>query len=92
MHVSSTTLGILVVCPSILWDGPIDIRRHAFFLVEYENTDHFLLLDRAQKSLGLVNGAPDYTPVAGFMAPDVPAKTQTYSVDGRLYAYALPNV
>lgn len=47
---------------------------------------------RAQKSLGLVNGEPNYTPVAGFLAPDVPAKTQTYSADGRLYAYALPNL
>ncbi|PPR05157.1 hypothetical protein CVT26_012243 [Gymnopilus dilepis] len=47
---------------------------------------------RAQKSLGLVNGAPDFTPVAGFVAPDVPARTQTYSTDGRLYAYALPTV
>ncbi|KAF8957747.1 eukaryotic translation initiation factor eIF2A-domain-containing protein [Flammula alnicola] len=47
---------------------------------------------RAQKSLGLVNGTPDYTAVAGFVAPDVPARTQTYSNDGRLYAYALPTV
>ncbi|KAH9483473.1 Eukaryotic translation initiation factor 2A [Psilocybe cubensis] len=47
---------------------------------------------RAQKSLGLVNGTPDYTPVAGFVAPDVPARTQAYSADGRLYAYALPTV
>lgn len=47
---------------------------------------------RAQKSLGLVNGTPDYTPVAGFVAPDVPAKTQAYSLDGRLYAYSLPNM
>ncbi|KDR82120.1 hypothetical protein GALMADRAFT_135484 [Galerina marginata CBS 339.88] len=45
---------------------------------------------RAQKSLGLVNGTPDYTPVAGFVAPDAPARTQNYSADGRLYAYALP--
>ncbi|KAF9481305.1 translation initiation factor eIF-2A [Pholiota conissans] len=47
---------------------------------------------RAQKSLGLVNGTPDYSPVAGFIAPDVPARMQNYSADGRLYAYALPNV
>ncbi|CAA7260971.1 unnamed protein product [Cyclocybe aegerita] len=47
---------------------------------------------RAQKSLGLVNGTPDYTPVGGFVAPDVPARTQSYSADGRLYAYALPSV
>ncbi|KAF8179670.1 eukaryotic translation initiation factor 2A [Pholiota molesta] len=47
---------------------------------------------RAQKSLGLVNGTPDYAPVAGFVAPDVPARMQNYSADGRLYAYALPNV
>ncbi|PPQ86476.1 hypothetical protein CVT24_010162, partial [Panaeolus cyanescens] len=47
---------------------------------------------RAQKSLGLVNGTPDYTPVNGFIPPDVPARTQSYSEDGRLYAYALPTV
>ncbi|KAF4615117.1 hypothetical protein D9613_003458 [Agrocybe pediades] len=45
---------------------------------------------RAQKSLGLVNGTPDYTPVAGFVGPDVPARAQAYSTDGRLYAYVLP--
>lgn len=49
-----------------------------------------VLLVRAQKSLGLVNGTPDYNPVGGFVAPDVPARTQSYSADGRLYAYALP--
>lgn len=47
---------------------------------------------RAQKSLGLVNGTPDYTPVNGFVPPDVPARTHVYSEDGRLYAYALPTV
>jgi translation initiation factor 2A len=55
------------------------------------SADYFPL-DRSQKSLGLVNGAPDYTPVAGFADPDVPAKTQSYSVDGRLYAYALTSL
>ncbi|KAF5318153.1 hypothetical protein D9619_012117 [Psilocybe cf. subviscida] len=47
---------------------------------------------RAQKSLGLVNGTPTYQPVAGFVGPDAPAKAMSYSVDGRLYAYALPTV
>lgn len=47
---------------------------------------------RAQKSLGLVGGTPDYLPVQGFESPDAAAKTYTYSADGRLYAYALPTV
>jgi hypothetical protein len=45
---------------------------------------------RAQKSLGLVTGSPDYASVAGFVAPSESARTYTYSADGRLYAYALP--
>lgn len=48
--------------------------------------------DRAQKSLGLVNGTPNYTPVTGFTAPDVAARSMAYSADGRLFAYALPTV
>ncbi|KAF9446560.1 translation initiation factor eIF-2A [Macrolepiota fuliginosa MF-IS2] len=47
---------------------------------------------RAQKALGLVNGSPDYAPISTFAAPDVPARTHTYSADGRLYAYALPTM
>ncbi|KIJ63412.1 hypothetical protein HYDPIDRAFT_168589 [Hydnomerulius pinastri MD-312] len=47
---------------------------------------------RAQKSLGLVGGTPDYLPVTGFAGPDVPARTYHYSSDGRLFAYALPAV
>ncbi|KAG6375727.1 eukaryotic translation initiation factor eIF2A-domain-containing protein [Boletus reticuloceps] len=47
---------------------------------------------RAQKSLGLVGGTPDYVPLSGFVSPDVPARTYHYSNDGRLFAYALPNV
>lgn len=47
---------------------------------------------RAQKSLGLVSGSPDYVPVPGFLAPDIAARTSHYSDDGRLYAYALPAV
>ncbi|KAJ3891070.1 eukaryotic translation initiation factor eIF2A-domain-containing protein [Lentinula edodes] len=47
---------------------------------------------RAQKSLGLIGGTPDYAPIAGFESPEVPARTYVYSADGRLYAYALPNV
>lgn len=46
--------------------------------------------DRAQKSLGLVGGGPDYAPVDGFQAPDVPAKMYKYSADGRLFAVVLP--
>ncbi|KAH7908360.1 eukaryotic translation initiation factor eIF2A-domain-containing protein [Hygrophoropsis aurantiaca] len=47
---------------------------------------------RAQKSLGLVGGTPDYVPADGFLGPDVPARTYHYSTDGRLFAYALPSV
>lgn len=47
---------------------------------------------RAQKSLGLVSGTPDYTPISGFESPEVAARTFAYSADGRLYAYALPTV
>ncbi|KAF7295858.1 hypothetical protein HMN09_01129200 [Mycena chlorophos] len=47
---------------------------------------------RAQKSIGLVGGSPDYTVAPNFENPDVPARTYQYSADGRLYAYALANV
>ncbi|KAH0825712.1 eukaryotic translation initiation factor eIF2A-domain-containing protein, partial [Lanmaoa asiatica] len=47
---------------------------------------------RAQKSIGLVGGTPDYIPLSGFVSPDVPARTYHYSNDGRLFAYALPSV
>ncbi|KDQ34142.1 hypothetical protein PLEOSDRAFT_1095628 [Pleurotus ostreatus PC15] len=46
---------------------------------------------RAQKSLGLIGGTPDYRPVAGFADTEVTARTYHYSADGRLYAYALPS-
>ncbi|KAJ7799425.1 eukaryotic translation initiation factor eIF2A-domain-containing protein [Mycena olivaceomarginata] len=47
---------------------------------------------RAQKSIGLVGGSPDYVVAPNFEVPDVPARIYHYSADGRLYAYALPNV
>ncbi|CAK5279167.1 unnamed protein product [Mycena citricolor] len=47
---------------------------------------------RAQKSLGLVGGSPEYLPISNFQGPDVPARMYHYSADGRLYAYALPDV
>jgi len=50
------------------------------------------LTDRAQKSLGLVGGTPDYASVRGFVDPVVPARTYQYSNDGRLFAYTLPTV
>ncbi|KIY71317.1 translation initiation factor eIF-2A [Cylindrobasidium torrendii FP15055 ss-10] len=46
---------------------------------------------RAQKSMGLVGGTPHYLPVPGFESPDVPARSYTYSADGRFFAYALPS-
>lgn len=45
---------------------------------------------RAQKSLGLVGGSPEYEAITGFDIPAVPARTYKYSADGRLFAYALP--
>ena len=45
---------------------------------------------RAQKSLGLVGGTPNYANVDNFQAPDVAVRTYQYSSDGRLYAYAIP--
>ncbi|KAF7353882.1 Eukaryotic translation initiation factor 2A [Mycena venus] len=47
---------------------------------------------RAQKSIGLVGGSPDYIVAPNFEVPDVPARIYHYSADGRLYAYALPTV
>ncbi|KAJ7712124.1 eukaryotic translation initiation factor eIF2A-domain-containing protein [Mycena maculata] len=47
---------------------------------------------RAQKTIGLVGGSPDYVVAPNFEVPDVPARIYHYSADGRLYAYALPNV
>ncbi|TRM57853.1 eukaryotic translation initiation factor eIF2A-domain-containing protein [Schizophyllum amplum] len=41
---------------------------------------------------GSCYGTPDYVPVANFEVPDATARTFCYSADGRLYAYALPNV
>ncbi|KAI0728858.1 eukaryotic translation initiation factor eIF2A-domain-containing protein [Fomitopsis betulina] len=46
---------------------------------------------RAQKTLGLVGGTPNYEPLSQFAAPDVPARTFQYSADGRLFAYAVPS-
>ncbi|EIN07884.1 translation initiation factor eIF-2A [Punctularia strigosozonata HHB-11173 SS5] len=45
---------------------------------------------RAQKSLGLVGGTPDYAPLEAFKAPESAARTYQYSSDGRLFALALP--
>jgi hypothetical protein len=42
--------------------------------------------------MGLVGGTPTYTPLEGFAASDVPARTYHYSPDGRLFAYTLPSV
>jgi hypothetical protein len=69
----------------------LDERIVLLTLQEKLLIDHFFSV-RAQKALGLVNGTPDYTEVSGFVVPDVPARIQNYSSDGRLYAYALPAV
>jgi translation initiation factor 2A len=45
---------------------------------------------RAQKSLGVVLGNPTYSPVDAFQAPNDPARTYVYSLDGSLFAYAIP--
>ncbi|KAF8209299.1 eukaryotic translation initiation factor eIF2A-domain-containing protein [Mycena galopus ATCC 62051] len=47
---------------------------------------------RAQKSIGLVGGSPDYIVAPNFEVPEIPARIYHYSADGRLYAYALPTV
>ncbi|KAJ7765703.1 eukaryotic translation initiation factor eIF2A-domain-containing protein, partial [Mycena metata] len=47
---------------------------------------------RAQKSIGLVGGSPDYIVAPNFEVPEVPTRIYHYSADGRLYAYALPTV
>ena len=47
--------------------------------------------DRAQKSLGLVGGTPNYEALDGFQGPEVPARTYKYSSDGRLFAYVVPS-
>ena len=60
------------------------VTDHLFFL--------YIFSVRAQKSLGLVSGSPEYAPVPGFVTPDITARTSRYSDDGRLYAYALPAV
>ncbi|KAI0317386.1 eukaryotic translation initiation factor eIF2A-domain-containing protein [Amylostereum chailletii] len=46
---------------------------------------------RAQKSMGLVGGSPEYEPIEGFQAPSVAARIYQYSPDGRLFAVALPS-
>jgi len=47
---------------------------------------------RAQKSLGLVGGSPNYASHPNFLVPDTSVRTYVYSADGRLYAYVLPAV
>jgi len=47
--------------------------------------------DRAQKSLGLIGGLPNYEPVEGFIPPEETARTWQYSQDGKLWACALPS-
>lgn len=52
---------------------------------------HPVLSVRAQKSLGLIGGSPSYEVVKGFEPPEATARMYTYSPDGRLYAYVLPD-
>ncbi|KAG9016368.1 hypothetical protein FRB90_003118 [Tulasnella sp. 427] len=46
---------------------------------------------RAQKSLGLVGGAPDYNVLEGYPPPEATARTYKYTSDGKLFAVALPS-
>jgi hypothetical protein len=62
-----------------------------FCLVIHEKK-FIISIDRAQKLLGLVGGAPDYTPIPEFIAPESPTRIYAYSPDGGLLAYALPSV
>lgn len=78
----------------LLLDGQIVLAAWCLIVESHEelSSNHFFSIVRAQKTLGLVNGTPDYTAVFGFEVPDTPARIQNYSADGRLYAYALPTV
>ncbi|KAG8963572.1 hypothetical protein FRC03_002827 [Tulasnella sp. 419] len=46
---------------------------------------------RAQKSMGVVGGGPDYVPSEGFQSPEGFVRTYKYTVDGKLLGYALPS-
>ncbi|KAI9511541.1 translation initiation factor eIF-2A [Russula earlei] len=46
---------------------------------------------RAQNSVGLVSGSPTYDLIESFKAPDVTTRTYKYSLDGRLFALAMPS-
>lgn len=56
-------------------DGPLTGEQYAF---------------RAQKTLGLSDGAPGYRIVDSFEKPEGPAKTYIYSADGVYFAYTIP--
>ncbi|KAL5636256.1 hypothetical protein ACGC1H_004913 [Rhizoctonia solani] len=45
---------------------------------------------RSQKQLGLVGGLPEFAPIDAFDKPSTTARTCTYSQDGRLFAYIIP--
>jgi hypothetical protein len=60
------------------------------FLQRFSRLNFITNLDRAQKSLGLVGGAPNYDPLEGFTAPEGTARTWKYSADGSLWVCALP--
>ncbi|GJJ11775.1 hypothetical protein Clacol_006013 [Clathrus columnatus] len=45
---------------------------------------------RSQKQLGLVGGSPSYEPMEGFQKPEATSRTYVYSLDGKLFAYAVP--
>jgi hypothetical protein len=56
------------------------------------HTDNSLFFTvRTQKSVGLVGGTPTYHPIEAFQPPDSAARTYQYSLDGRLFALAVPS-
>ncbi|KAG8906244.1 hypothetical protein FRB99_007306 [Tulasnella sp. 403] len=65
------------------------VRRSRSYLKAPARPTIFVL-DRAQKSLGLVSGTPDYRSAEGFTQPDATARTYKYTQDGKLFAIALP--
>jgi len=45
---------------------------------------------RSQKTLGLLGGTPDYESLKGFESPPATCRLFSYSSDGRLFAYIVP--
>lgn len=75
-------------CESQFSSSELRRRVRAGCAAEYLSNSR--LVDRAQKSLGIVGGSPDYESAQGFEQPAATSRLYKYSPDGRLFAYALP--